>query len=96
MNTCKEYFLKEFDFIDSTFPLYTDRESLFLHRRFLLHAASLWCPSKLAWLKNREANFYHNHLVPLQCGAPAQSWQSELIKRYLTYLQRNLNWTFQS
>lgn len=96
VNTCKEYFLKEFDFIDTVFPLYNDRESLFLHRRFLLHAASLWYTSKLNELKSREKDFYHSQLCPILCQSTAQSWQSELIKRYLVYLQRNLNWTFQS
>ena len=87
-------FWNEFKVLNSLFSLYPQQESLFLHRRFLLNAAKKWCPGQMGQLKQSEVDFFRDQLSPTLRQSSANSWQSELINRYLAYLKRNLNWSF--
>lgn len=92
-----EILLNEFKFLNSLFRLYPEQESLFLHRRALLHSALRWCPDKLELLRQSEIEFYKKHICPNFIESPVQrikSWSDEIQQRYLAYLKRNLNWTF--
>lgn len=93
--------LNEFSILESLFPLYAEQESLLLHRRALLKAAiTSWCPGEANRLKQLEMNFYRDHVSAILRQSSSKSsnspWQRELIKRYLAYLKRNLNWSFEA
>ena len=93
--TSSEIFFKEFQLLNTLFLLYPEQESLFIHRRYLLHASICWCPDQQNLLKKSETDFVHNHILPiLQKNCP-NSWQNELVRRYLAYLKRNMQWSFE-
>ncbi|KAH9417134.1 Protein prenyltransferase alpha subunit repeat-containing protein 1, partial [Dermatophagoides pteronyssinus] len=89
-------FFKEFQWLSTLWPLYPAQESLFLHRRHILHAASLWYPNQIEHLKQEELNFHERILsnYTVMMTKSEQNWQKELIRRYRFYLKCNLNWTF--
>lgn len=86
---------REFQVLNSLFPLYHEQESLLLHRRFLLNAATKqWCPEQTTQLREKETDFFRYHITPILRKSNAETWQLELLRRYLAYLERNLNWKF--
>lgn len=85
----KQKFVAEFEWIESLLPLYIEHESVFLHRRHMLHAAKLWYPEILDNLKQQEINFNSKYLL-----SSTDSWTSLLIRQYHQYLERNLDWKF--
>lgn len=98
LDKCCQIFLNEFQWLSTLWPLYPAQESLFSHRRHILHAACIWYPERIEHFKERELNFYHrilsNSTTVMMMTKSEQNWQKELIQRYLLYLKRNLNWTF--
>lgn len=96
LDKCCQIFFKEFQWLSTLWPLYPAQESLFLHRRHILHAASLWYPNQIEHLKQEELNFHERILsnYTVMMTKSEQNWQKELIRRYRFYLKCNLNWTF--
>lgn len=91
----KDLLYNELDLLNSLWHLYPDQESLFLHRRFLLHAANVW-HENIDYLKEKEIDFHKNTLKKLISENETHSWQNVLIRRYLFYLKRKLNWNLDS
>jgi len=86
----------EMDLLNDLLTLYTDQESLFIYRRFILISISKWFPNDVNEVKEREISFIDQQLSNSYSNSKSNKWHLDLIRRHINYLNRNLNWNFDS
>jgi len=83
---------REMRFLNSNCDLYPDRESLFMHRRFLLSKMSTLNARKVRALQETEITFIENHLSHAYGNSMSNNWQFELISRHVKWINKVLKW----
>jgi len=86
----------ELDMLNSLFNLYSDQESLFMHRRFVLYCLCKWFPTHSEDMRTNELTFIDEQLSKSYSICKLNQWQLELIRRHVNYLKRVLNWDCES
>lgn len=84
------------DLLNDLLSLYTDQESLFIHRRFILTSISKWFPNDVNQVKESEVCFIDEQLSNSYSNSKSNQWNLDLIRRHINYLNRQLNWNFDS
>lgn len=95
----KDFFgllLNELEMLNGFMNLYSDQESLFIHRRIILILISKWFPNNIKQIKNSEITFIDESVSKGYSNCRLNQWQFELIRRHVNYLKRTLNWDFDS
>ena len=84
----------EMKLVNDLLSLYTDQESLYIHRRFLLVSSVKWFPNESNRLKDSEIVFIEQQLSNSYSNSKSNNWNLELIRRHINYFNRKLNWNF--
>lgn len=86
----------EMDLLNDLLTLYTDQESLFIHRRFLLVSISKWFPNESNQIKESEVSFIDQQLSNSYSNSNSNQWHLDLVRKHINYLNRTLKWNFDS
>ncbi len=86
----------EMELLNDLLTLYTDQESLFIHRRFLLVSISKWFPNESNQIKESEVSFIDQQLSNSYSNSKSNQWHLDLIRKHINYLNRTLKWDFDS
>ena len=84
----------EMQLLDELMSLYTDQESLYIHRRFVLVSIFKWFPKESKRLKDNEICFIEKQLSNSYSNSKSNNWHLDLIRRHINHLNRKLNWNF--
>ncbi|XP_054159853.1 protein prenyltransferase alpha subunit repeat-containing protein 1-B-like [Oppia nitens] len=83
---------QELKLLNDLLVLYTDQESLFIHRRFILVSIDQWFANESTQLKESEKIFIKQQLSLSHSNNTSNQWHFILINRHIKYINCKLNW----
>jgi hypothetical protein len=86
---------QEMELVNGLLNLYTDQESLFCQRRFILKSWSTRYPQEKERLQEEEILFIEKNLSRGYIRGPSSvwnGWQFELVRRHTKWLRNALKW----